>query len=115
VTNIHVPSGIRTRYPSSVTTVVNNRKDVIIFDKTIKVAYLTDVASPLSHSLLGTITETLQKYITLKENLSILWQIKAVYIITLALSVTDIIPHKLHDSWKLLGLRPGLYISSSIN
>jgi len=34
---------------------------------------------------------------------------KAVYIIPLALPATDIIPHKLHDSLKLLGLHPGLY------
>jgi len=37
---------------------------------------------------------------------------KAVYIIPLTLSATDIITHKLHDSLQLPGLRPGLYVYS---
>ena len=88
-------------------------------DKMIKEAFLIDAAFPSihshSHSLLGAMTEKLQKYTFLKEKLSRVWQIKAVYIIPIALSATDIIPHKLHDSLKLLGLRPGLFISSCRN
>jgi hypothetical protein len=39
----------------------NNRPDVIILHKTIKVAYLRDAAFPNSHNLHITITEKLQK------------------------------------------------------
>jgi hypothetical protein len=48
----------------------NNR-----LDKTIKEAYLIVVAIPNSHSLHSTITEKLQKYTDLKEELIRIWQL----------------------------------------
>jgi hypothetical protein len=53
----------------------NNRPDIIILDKTIKEAYLIVVAIPNSHSLHSTITEKLQKYTDLKEELIRIWQL----------------------------------------
>jgi len=86
-----------------------------MFDKTVKEYFLIDAAIPSSHILLGTIMQKLQKYTDLKEKISRVWQMKAVYIIPLALSATDFITRKLHDSLKLLGLHPGLCISSCRN
>ena len=97
-------------YNRSVTTdrtILNNRPDTVIHDKTIKEAYLIDVAIPNSHNLHNTIIEKLQKYIDLKEELIRIWQLKTAYIIPLVLSTTGIIPN---ESLKLLNLRPALYI-----
>ena len=56
-----------------------------MFDKTVKESFLIDAAIPSSHSLLGTIMEKLQKYTDLKEKILRVWQMKAVYVIPLAL------------------------------
>ena len=39
-----------------------------------------------------------------------MWQLKTAYITPLVLSTADIIANKLHESLKLLHLRPALYI-----
>jgi hypothetical protein len=48
-----------------VRTVPNNRPDVVMFDTTIKEAYLIYVVIPNSHNLLITTTERVQKNIEL--------------------------------------------------
>jgi hypothetical protein len=63
-----------------------------------------------SHNLHSTITEKLRTYRDLKEEVIRIWQLKIAYIIPLVLSTTGIIPYKLHESLKLLNLRPGLHI-----
>jgi hypothetical protein len=47
----------------------NSKSDTVILDKTIKEAYLIDVATPHRHNLHSTITEILQTYTDLKEEL----------------------------------------------
>ena len=65
-----------------------------MLDKTIKEAYSIDAAIPNSHSLHSTITEQLQKYTDLKDELIRIMQLNAVYIVSLVLSTTGIIPNK---------------------
>jgi hypothetical protein len=91
-------------------TIHNNRPNIVILEKTIKEAYLLDVAIPNSHNLQSTITEKLQKYTKLKEELIRIWQLKTAYIIPLVVFTAGIIPKQLHDSLKLLDLRFALYI-----
>jgi hypothetical protein len=50
-------------------TILNNRSDIVILGKPIKEAYLIDVAIPNSHNFYSTITENLQKYTDLKEEI----------------------------------------------
>ena len=83
---------------------------IVLLDKTIKQAYLIDVAIPNRHNLHHIITKKLKKCIDLKEELIGIWQLKTAYIKPLVLSITGIIPNKLHKSLKLLNLWPGLYI-----
>jgi hypothetical protein len=78
--------------------------------KTIKKAYLIHVAIPNSHNLHSTITEKLQKYTDLKQELISIWQLKMAYIMPLVLSTTGIIPNKLYQSLELLNLNPSLHI-----
>jgi len=66
--------------------------DLIRLRKTVKEAYLIDAAIPNSHDLHSTITEKLQKYIGLKEELIRMWQLKTTCIIPLSS------PNKLHES-----------------
>ena len=63
---------------------------------------------PNSQNLYCAITEKLQKYTELKEELTRVWQPKTAYI--WVLSTTDITPNKLHESLRQLNLRPALYI-----
>jgi len=77
-------------------TIRNDRPDIVILDKTIKEAYLIQVAIPHSHSHHSTIIGKHQKYTDLEEELIKIWQLKAAYIIPLVLSITGIIPNK----WK---------------
>jgi hypothetical protein len=79
-------------------------------NKSIKEECLIDAAIPSSHSLHSTITEKLQKYTDLKEELIRIWRLKTAYITQLALSKTGIITNKLYESLRLLNLRPALYI-----
>ena len=51
-------------------TLHNNRPDVVIFDKTIKETYLIDATILNSHNLHSTITENLQKYTEVKQELT---------------------------------------------
>jgi hypothetical protein len=80
----------------------NNRPDIVLLDKTIKEAKLIDVAVSNSHNLRNTITEKLQKYTDLTEELITIWQLHTVCTIPPVLFTAGIIPNKLHDSLKLL-------------
>ena len=67
----------------------NNRLDTIMFDKTIKQAYL--VATPNSHNLQSTLTKKLQKYTDLIEEKIRIQQLTMTYIVLLVLSTTGIV------------------------
>ena len=67
-----------------------------------------DVVIPDSH-FYSTITEKLQKFTDLKEELTRIWQLNAIYIGPLGASTKGIIPNKIHNSVKLLCVCPGLY------
>ena len=57
---------------------------------TINEVLSADVAFPNRHNFHSAITERLQKYMDLKEELVRIWQLKTVYIIPLVLSTTGI-------------------------
>jgi hypothetical protein len=71
-----------------------------MFDKTIREAHVIYVALHSNHNLRSTITERLQKYNDLKEELVRIWQLKKTCIKPLVLSTTGIIPDKGHDCLK---------------
>jgi hypothetical protein len=54
-----------------------------MFDKTIKETYLMDVAISTSRNLCSTITEKLQNYTGLKEEITRIRHLNAVYIVPL--------------------------------
>jgi hypothetical protein len=68
------------------------------------------VAIPNSHNLHSTITEKLQMYTDLKEQLIGIWQMKTAYTLSLVLPTAGTVTNKLDESLKLLILRPSLYI-----
>jgi len=73
-------------------------------------ANLTNAAIPNRRNLNGTITEKLQKYTDLKQELIRKWQLKTAYTIPPVLPTTVTVPDKLHESIKWINLRPGIYI-----
>jgi hypothetical protein len=54
--------------------------------KLIKPAYLIHVAIPNSYNIYSTITEKLQTYTDIKEELTRIWELNAVYTVPLVLS-----------------------------
>ena len=90
------------RHIITVWTFHNNRPDIFILDKSIKEAYVIDVAIPNSHNLCSTMTRKLQQCTVLKEELIRKWQLKTACVIPLVLPTKGIIPNKLHKSLKLL-------------
>ena len=78
--------------------------------KTTTEAHSMSAAIPNSHILHSTITQRLQKYTDLKEELIRKWQMKTAYTLPLVLSTAGIVTNKLHESLKLLILRHSLYI-----
>ena len=67
------------------------------------------VAVPNSHTVYS-ISEKLQKYPELREELVTIWQLETAYIIRLVLSARCIISNKLRDTLKLLSFCPDLYV-----
>jgi hypothetical protein len=63
-----------------------------MLDRTVKGAYLMDVAIPNSHNPYSTYIEKLQKYTELKEELIRIWQHNAHHVVSLVLSTTSIVP-----------------------
>ena len=87
----------------------SSTQDTVILDKSIKETNLIDVAIPNSRNFHGTITEKLQKYTDLKEELQESGNCKMAYIIPIVIFTKGIIQNKLYESMKLLNLCPCLY------
>lgn len=92
-------------------TIHYNRPDVLLQDKLNKISYLIDISVPNTHNLLKVITEKINKYAELKEEVSRIWKQNKVYVVPIVLSTTGIIPKHLHNSLKLLELKESLYIT----
>jgi hypothetical protein len=81
-------------YERSITTdgtVHNKRPDIVLFDKIVIKAYSMHLAIPNIHTLYIIITEKLQKYTDLKDELTKTWQRSAVDLVSILLSTTGVI------------------------
>ncbi|XP_064076354.1 uncharacterized protein LOC135194637 [Vanessa tameamea] len=92
-------------------TIHYNRPDITLVNKSSKIAYLIDVSVPNTHNLLKTITEKINKYTELKEEIIRIWNLNKVFIVPIVLSTTGVIPKHLHQSLKILDLPPLTYIT----
>jgi hypothetical protein len=92
-------------------TVHTNGPGVKMFDKTIKEACLIDVEFPDNQNLHSTNTEKIPKHTDLKEGLISTWQLNTAFVMPFALSTSDIISNKLHDSFKTFNLSPAVYFA----
>jgi hypothetical protein len=68
-----------------------------VLDKTIKESYSVSVTIPNSHNLHSTITEKLQKYRDLKEELVRMWQLTTANMMSLVPSKMGMFPNKLYE------------------
>jgi hypothetical protein len=73
---------------------------------TIKEAYSIDAAITNSHNLHRPVTEKLQSYTDLKEEVTRIRHLKTACTLPLVLSASGIISNKSHESLKPLNLRP---------
>ncbi|XP_064292512.1 uncharacterized protein LOC135310067 [Plodia interpunctella] len=92
-------------------TIHYNRPDIVLQDKLNKTTYLIDIAVPNTHNLTKTITEKIHKYTDLKDEIYRIWNQDKVFIVPIVLSTTGVIPKHLHNSLKLLNLKPLTYIN----
>lgn len=92
-------------------TIPYNRPDITLVNKTTKTAFLIDVTIPNTHNIQKSITEKINKYTELKEEILRIWNLEKVYIVPLVLSSTGVIPKQLHHSLSLLNLPPKSYIT----
>ena len=90
-------------------TVHNNRPDITLIDKENKIVHIIDIAIPNTHNIQKTITEKIQKYTELKEEIIRIWKINKVYIVPLVLSSTGVIPKYLHQALKTIDLPNSTY------
>lgn len=92
-------------------TIHYNRPDITLQDKIRKITYLIDIAVPNTHNLQKTISEKINKYSELKDEVTRIWRQNKVYIIPIVLSTTGVIPNNLLHSLKILNLEESVYIS----
>ena len=88
----------------------NNRPDIVLRDKELKIAYLIDIAVPNTHNIQNTMAEKKRKYNDLSDEIEKMWQLRKVYIVPIVLSTTGVIPKALHEGLKILGIRREVYI-----
>jgi hypothetical protein len=91
-------------------TIHHNRPDIILIDKKKQETILIDVAVPLCHNVETTWQEKINRYRELSIEIKRMWKQNKVTIIPLIISANGIVPRKLHDSIKLIGLQPNVYI-----
>lgn len=89
-------------------TVDHNRPDILVIEKQNKIAYIIDIAVPLSHNILKTEQEKTRKYQNLSIEIKRIWRINAVHIIPLVISVDGIVPKNMEPNLKKIGLPNGL-------
>lgn len=92
-------------------TIHYNRPDITLVNKATKAVYLIDVSVPNTHNLLRSITDKINKYTELKQEIIRIWNLHKAYIVPLVLSTTGVIPIHLHHSLKILELPPLTYVT----
>jgi hypothetical protein len=57
-------------------TIKNNKPDIVIIDKTCRIATLVDIACPLDHNISTTESEKIRKYIDIAAEIKDLWKLR---------------------------------------
>jgi hypothetical protein len=91
-------------------TIPSNRPDITFMNKKTKSTFLIDIAIPNTHNLAKTITEKLEKYRELANEICAMWKQNTVQAIPIVISSTAVIPKSLSHSLKILNLHPNTYI-----
>ncbi|HEY6435395.1 MAG TPA: hypothetical protein VIY47_02315, partial [Ignavibacteriaceae bacterium] len=75
-------------------TILANRPDIIIIDKSNKTAKLIDLAHPNDHNLNTSFSNKITKYKDLAEEIKIMWQMNSVEIIPIVISANGLVHQK---------------------
>jgi len=87
-----------------------NRPDITFSNKKTKNTFSIDTAVPNTHNLAKTITDKLNKYQELANEICAVWKQNTAQVIPLVISSTAVIPKSLLQSLKRLNLHPNTYI-----
>jgi hypothetical protein len=79
-------------------------------NKKTKNAFLIDIAVPNTHNLAKPITDKLNKYQELANEICAMWKQKAAQVIPIVISSTGVIPKSLSQNLTRLNLHPNAYI-----
>ena len=74
-------------------TIVANRPDIVLIDKTRKKTYIIDIAIPNDHNINQKYREKVEKYTPLAQEIKRIWRQDTVIILPFIISVTGITPH----------------------
>jgi hypothetical protein len=91
-------------------TILSNRPDITLMNKTTKNTFLIDIAVPNTHNLAKIITEKQDKYRQLTNEISAMWKQNTAQVIPTVISSTAVIPKSISQSLKRLNLHPNTYI-----
>lgn len=91
-------------------TIPHNKPDITLRKKISKETFLIEVSVPNSCNLDKKHFEKVNKYKPLAEEIRQMWKQEKVLILPIILSVTGVIPNKLHDSIRILEINPNIYI-----
>lgn len=87
-----------------------NRPDILLINKTQKIAWIVDIAIPLTQNTDKAETEKCQKYQNLAIEIKRLWKLDRVTIVPLVISVDGVCTVRLRSNLELLGLPSGLVV-----
>ena len=93
-------------------TIVANRPDIVLIDKTNKKTFILDIAIPSDHNIHSKYTEKLEKYSPLAQEIKRIWHQESVTILPFIISVTGITPHSFIQNLQTIKLQP--YLHSNI-
>ena len=82
-----------------------------LIDKINKQTYLIDITIPNTHNLQKSVTEKINKYTELKEEVTRIWKMEKVYIVPLVLFSTGVIPKSLLHYIEQIKLPTNIYIT----
>lgn len=90
--------------------VQHNRPDIFVHDKKKKKVFIIDIAVPTAANIQRKITEKIQKYQPLAEDIKRTWQVESVVTIPIIIGSTGEIPKNLSNNLKMLNIKSNSYL-----
>ena len=94
---------MKLRYTGTDRTIINNRPDIVLTNKTLKHTYVIEINTP-NDNITNKQLEKIEKYIPLSQEIKTLWKLNTVTIVPFIISATGITPKTFKPNLSLLQL-----------